>query len=266
MVSALSGPRLQRVVVRLPRWPQARAGFRIVQISDVHIGSLLRRDFAERVTRRVNALEPDLIAITGDLVDGPVSRLGEEADPFSELRARHGVYFVTGNHDYYSGDVAWAGRIAEWGVRVLRNECEEVSVGEGEGRFSFTVAGIDDYRSRRGNKREHVKTLLDGVPPERFVLLLAHDPSDFTQASESGADLQLSGHTHGGQIWPFRYFVRIAIPYVAGLYHRGGSKLYVSRGTGFWGPPMRLFAPAEITEIALLPELPSAPSESEAAA
>jgi len=151
-------------------------------------------------------------------------------------------------------------------VRVLRNERVDVGLGEGDRRFTFAVAGIDDYRSRRGKKSEHVRSLLEPVTPERFVLLLAHDPSDFTQAAKSGVDLQLSGHTHGGQIWPFRYFVRMAIPYVAGLYQREAAKLYVSRGTGFWGPPMRLFAPAEITEIALLPELPSAASEREAAA
>jgi len=165
------------------------------------------------------------------------------------LRARHGVFFVTGNHDHYSGADTWVQRVRGLGFRVLRNE--RVTI-EQDGA-AFELAGVDDHRAgfESGSGGEDVDVALAGLPPERAVVLLAHDPATFKRAQGMGIDLQLSGHTHGGQIWPFRYFVRLAIPFVAGLYRRGAARLYVSCGTGFWGPPMRLFAPAEITEIRL---------------
>ena len=248
LVAALRTPRVKRVDVRLARWPQALDGFRVVQISDVHIGSILGRRFASAVASRCNALEPDLLAVTGDLVDGSPEQLESEVAPFAELRARHGVFFVTGNHDHYSGAEDWVGRVRELGMRVLRNE--HVTIRQGDA--CFELAGVDDHRGGfAGGAREDLPRALAGCDPERAVLLLAHDPSTFAAASQSAVDLQLSGHTHGGQIWPFRYLVRLAVPFVAGRYTRNGSELYVSRGTGFWGPPMRLFAPSEITEITL---------------
>ena len=247
--SAFRPPALRRVEVALARWPAALDGFRIVQISDIHIGPILRRSFAEHLVERVNALEPDLVAITGDLVDGAVKRLAGEVAPFSELRARHGVFFVTGNHDHYSGARAWAAKAGELGMRVLRNERVEIRSGDAV----FDLVGVDDHRGDYldPNEREDLGRALDGRDPERPAVLLAHDPSTFRRAVSRGIDLQLSGHTHGGQIWPFRYLVRLAITHVEGLHREAGSTLYVSRGTGFWGPPMRLLAPAEITEIVL---------------
>ncbi len=247
VVSAMRGPRLVRLRIAPARWPAALDGFRLVQISDVHLGAILGRDFAESIVERVNALDPDLIAITGDLVDGPVERLGAEAEPFSRLRARHGVFFVTGNHDHYSGVDPWVDLVRGLGIRVLRNE--RVSIEHAGG--AFDLAGVDDYRGGYSGTTSDVKKALAGRDPLRPLLLLAHDPSTFHAASREGVDLQLSGHTHGGQIWPFRYLVRLAVPWVAGLYARAESQLYVSRGTGFWGPPMRLFAPAEIGELTL---------------
>lgn len=246
---ALAGPRVRRLELRLARWPRALDGFRVVQLSDVHIGPLLGREFARRVTRQANALEPDLVAVTGDLVDGRVEQLGEEVAPFAELRARHGVFFVTGNHDHYSGARAWTGRVRELGMRVLRNE--RVAIGEGDA--GFDLVGVDDHRGNplAADGREDLERALAGRDPRRPALLLAHDPITFRRAAGRGIDLQLSGHTHGGQIWPFGYLVRLAVPWVAGLHRREGSLLYVSRGTGFWGPAMRLGAPAEITEIRL---------------
>ncbi|MDJ0851821.1 MAG: metallophosphoesterase [Myxococcota bacterium] len=247
--AGLRPPRLVRVEIPLARWPRELDGFRIVQISDVHIGPLLDRRFAADLTRRVNALEPDLVAVTGDLVDGGVEQLRDEVAPFAGLCGRHGVFFVTGNHDHYSGARAWAARAAELGMCVLRNERVEIR----DGGVVFDLVGVDDHRgdvlARDG--REDLGRALDGRDPERPAVLLAHDPSTFKRASRLGIDLQLSGHTHGGQIWPFRWFVRLAVPFVAGRYERSGAELYVSRGTGFWGPPMRLFAPAEITELTL---------------
>jgi predicted MPP superfamily phosphohydrolase len=201
------------------------------------------------VVQRVNALAPDLVAVTGDLVDGKLARLAEEVAPFADLRGRDGVYFVTGNHDHYSGADEWVGAIGRLGLRVLRNQ--RVAIGEGE--QAFDLVGVDDHRGDMlgASGGEDLGRALAGRDPARPAILLAHDPSTFRRASSLGIDLQLSGHTHGGQIWPFGLLVRLVIPTVAGRYAKGSAQLYVSRGTGFWGPPMRLFAPAEITEIVL---------------
>ena len=246
LASALRMPGVRRLELRLARWPAALDGFRIVQISDIHVGPLLGRRFAAELTARVNALAPDLVAVTGDLVDGSVARLREEVAPFAGLRARHGVWFVTGNHDWYSGAEAWLAAVRELGFRTLRNE--RVAIGTGAG--GFDLAGVDDHRGDwvHGSPSDLGRALA-GRDPARPLVLLAHDPTTFAAASRMGVDLQLSGHTHGGQIWPFRYLVRLAVPWVEGLHERHGSRLYVSRGTGFWGPPLRLLAPAEITEI-----------------
>lgn len=249
MRRALAPPAHRLVEIALERWPRALDGFRIVQISDVHIGPILDRRFCEHLVERIHALDPDLVAITGDLVDGDARLLAGEVAPLARLRARHGVYFVTGNHDHYSGASAWCSALEGLGIRVLRNEREEIRVGDAV----FDLVGVDDHRGaalgRAGG--EDLGRALAGRDPARPAVLLAHDPSTFKRASSQGIDLQLSGHTHGGQIWPFAWLVRLVIPFVAGLYRRSGAILYVSRGTGFWGPPMRLRAPAEIGEIVL---------------
>ncbi len=249
MRSALRPPRLLRVDVSIEDWPAALDGFRIVQLSDVHIGPILGRRFAREVVDRVNACEPDLIAVTGDLVDGRVALLHDEVAPFADLSARHGVYFVTGNHDYFSNAAAWVEKVRELGMRPLRNQRVAIER-DGAG---FDLAGVDDHRGEWTGQDggEDLDAALAGRDPGRPLVLLAHDPSTFKRAFRRGVDLQISGHTHGGQIWPFRWLVRLVIPFVEGLHRRGAAQLYVSRGTGFWGPPMRLFAPAEITEIAL---------------
>jgi predicted MPP superfamily phosphohydrolase len=247
MTIALGRPAIRRIELAISAWPSALDAFRIVQLSDVHIGPLLDRRFAESIVACVNALEPDVIAITGDLVDGSVERLGAEVEPLRRLEARHGTFFVTGNHDYFSRADPWIERARELGWRVLRNE--RVTIGSGED--AFDLAGVDDRIAHLfgGDHGEDLERALHGRDRRRPIVLLAHNPATFDAAAESGVDLQLSGHTHGGQIWPFVYLVRLITPYVAGIYRRGQSVLYVSRGTGFWGPPMRLFKPAEITEI-----------------
>jgi hypothetical protein len=246
--AALAIPSVRRVEVRIERWPESLDGFRIVQLSDIHIGPILQREFAEKLVAEVDRLAPDLVALTGDLVDGSVRQLRDEVEPLGELSAPHGVYFVTGNHDYYSGVEAWLARIRELGIRPLCNQ--RVQIGDGDG--AFDLAGVDDHRGDwvRGSSEDLTQALRDR-DPDRPVVLLAHDPTSFERARAMQVDLQISGHTHGGQIWPFVYLVRLAVPQVSGLLRRGRSQLYVSRGSGFWGPPIRLFAPSEITEIVI---------------
>lgn len=243
------GPVRTRLELHLPRWPAALDGFRIVQISDLHIGPILDRRFAASVVEQCNALAPDLVAITGDLVDGDVRRIGDEVEPLAQLRAAHGVYFVTGNHDYYSGVDAWAARVEQLGIRVLRNQRVTIQ----HAGAVFDLAGVEDHHAHMVSAahREDLDAALAHRAAGRPIVLLAHDPLTFKAAARRGIDLQLSGHTHGGQIWPFRYLVRLSTPYVAGHYRVGDAQLYVSRGTGFWGPAMRLFAPGEITEITI---------------
>jgi predicted MPP superfamily phosphohydrolase len=247
--SGLRPPRHKRVEIELERWPRALDRFRIVQITDIHIGKILGRRFAEHVVGRVNDLAPDLIVVTGDLADGEARELAADVAPFGRLRARHGAFFVTGNHDHYSGVVAWVAKAGELGMRTLRNERVEIR----EGDAIFDLVGVDDHRGSMvgDDGRADLPSALAGRDVRRPAILLAHDPSTFREASKLDIDLQISGHTHGGQIWPFGYIVRLAIPFVAGHYSRNGSQLYVSRGTGFWGPPMRLFAPSEITELVI---------------
>ena len=249
MRMALQPPVVRRIEITLGRWPRTLDGYRIVQLSDIHIGPILDRRFATHLVQRCAALAPDLIAITGDLVDGSVARVGDEVAPLAELRARHGVFFITGNHDHYSGAREWVRCVQSLGIRVLRNQ--RVRVGAGDA--SFDIAGVEDHHAALfgGDLKEDVPATLDGRDRSRALVLLAHDPATFHEAARLGVDLQLSGHTHGGQIWPFNYLVRLSTPFVAGHYRVGDAQLYVSRGTGFWGPAMRLFAPGEITEIVL---------------
>jgi predicted MPP superfamily phosphohydrolase len=246
---ARRGPRDVRVEIELARWPRVLDGYRIVQISDIHIGATLDRRFARALTERVNALEPDLVAVTGDLVDGRRAALEAEVAPFGGLRGRDGVFFVTGNHDFYSGADTWVDCVEGLGMCALRNEHRTIERDGG----AFVLAGVDDHHGGLipGQGGEDLGRALEGVAADRPIVLLAHDPSTFKRAHAMGIDLQLSGHTHGGQIWPFHWLVRMAIPFVAGRYRRGDAELYVSRGTGYWGPPMRLGSPAEITEIVL---------------
>jgi predicted MPP superfamily phosphohydrolase len=249
VVSALSPVEVKRVRVTIDRLARSFSGTRIVQLTDVHVGPTIGKGFIEDIVARVNALEPDIVAITGDLVDGSVEELAEHVAPLAQLRAKHGVYFVTGNHEYYSGADEWIAHLRTLGIRVLRNE--RVRIGGEEG---FDLAGIDDHSSR-GMGRGHGPDLaraLAGRDADRACVLLAHQPRAIELADRLGVDLQLSGHTHGGQIFPWNLVVRLQQPFVAGLHKLSRAQIYVSRGTGYWGPPMRVGAPAEITEIELV--------------
>jgi uncharacterized protein len=243
--SALGVPPIKRVSVELEKWPQALNGFRVLQLSDVHLGPILGEKFAVSLVAAVNAQRPDMIVITGDLVDDRVERLERESAPLASLKAKYGAFFVTGNHDHYASADAWCARLTELGIQCLRNR--RVTIGEEEAVFD--LSGVDDHRGSIAGGSEDFDAALKGRDTSRPVILLAHDPTAFKTALKYEIDLQLSGHSHGGQIWPFTFFVKLALGYVAGLYRRGASQLYVSRGTGFWGPPLRLFAPAEVTII-----------------
>ncbi|MBI5866554.1 MAG: metallophosphoesterase [Planctomycetes bacterium] len=235
--------------VRLRRLPRSLDGFRIVQIADLHIGPYLDGRFVRGVVERVNRLKPDLVAITGDLVDGTVENIGRDIEPLAGLRSRFGSYFVTGNHEFYVKAAPWLAFLPRLGVRVLDNE--HVSVGDDA---SFDLAGIHDPTARYTETEftPDIDKAVAGRDESRELILLAHQPAQVWAAENCGAGLMLAGHTHGGQLWPFGALVLLGQPYLYGLHrHAPGTQIYVSRGTGFWGPPMRVLAPAEITSIIL---------------
>ncbi len=250
--SAMAEIQTPEIQVRLPRLPPALSGYRITMLCDLHLGPLLGRSFVEEVVSTANRLEPDLVAIVGDLVDGQVSHLEADARPLANLRARNGTYFVTGNHEYYSGVGPWMELLRRLGIRVLANE--RVSVGDtSSGGASFDLLGVPDYRAGRYHALgPDMRVAAEGRDPERELVVLAHQPVHVDDAAEIDAGLQLSGHTHGGQLYPFGFLTRVVQPYLYGLHrHSDITQIYVSRGTGFWGPPMRVLAPAEIATLVL---------------
>ncbi|HEY8945261.1 MAG TPA: metallophosphoesterase, partial [Polyangiaceae bacterium] len=243
--SGLARVAVRELSVRLDRLPSELDGLTVVQLTDVHVGPTIQREFVEEIVASVNALRADVVAITGDLVDGRVEELREHVAPLGRLSATYGVFFVTGNHEYYSGADEWCAELGRLGIRVLRNE--RVPIGTAEA--SFDLAGIDDHQAAQfGNGHgADLARALAGRDPSRELVLLAHQPRAVFEARDRGVGLQLSGHTHGGQIWPWNFLVRLQQPVVSGLARFGSTLVYVSNGTGYWGPPMRLGAPAEIT-------------------
>jgi predicted MPP superfamily phosphohydrolase len=238
---------VRRVPVTLAKLPKSASGYVIVQMTDVHVGPTLGRHFIESVVREANALAPDMIVITGDLVDGTVEQLREHVEPLRRLRAKDGVFFVTGNHEYYSGADEWIAHLRTLGIRVLRNE--RVAIGD-----AFDLAGVDDSSAARmlENHGQDVGGALSGRDPSRAVVLLAHQPKALKEALAHRVDLQLSGHVHGGQMVPFNWLARLDQPLIAGLHRVQDTWVYVSTGTGYWGPPMRVGSGSELTRIELL--------------
>jgi uncharacterized protein len=244
--------RVRRVDVRLAGLAEPLHGFSIAQLSDVHVGPTVKRPYVQGIVDRVNGLDVDVVAITGDLVDGRVQDLHEDVAPLAGLRARHGRYFVTGNHEYYSGAREWIAHLRSLGLQVLMNE--HVVLAQGNARL--VLAGVTDAMAHQvdpGHRSDPAAALAGAPADARPRVLLAHQPRSADAAARAGFDLQLSGHTHGGQIWPFNFFVPLQQPYVAGLHRLGQLWVYTSRGTGYWGPPLRLLAPSEITLIRLVP-------------
>jgi predicted MPP superfamily phosphohydrolase len=249
--TARGSARVERVQVPVERLGPGLAGLRVVQISDIHIGPTLDGPWLQRVVQQVNALQPDLVAVTGDLVDGSVRQLRQHVAPLAGLKAPLGVYFVTGNHEYYHGASAWVAEVARLGLTVLLNEHRVV---ERDGA-RLTVAGVTDHDGGRMDPTHACRpeVALAGAPEGVPRLLLAHQPRTAALARGLGVDLQLSGHTHGGQIFPFMFFVKLQQPVVRGLALLEGVRVYTHRGTGYWGPPWRLGPAPEITLLTLVP-------------
>ncbi|WP_179594865.1 metallophosphoesterase [Cupriavidus plantarum] len=231
--------------------PAALNGFTIAQISDIHVGPTIKGPYIDRIVDRVNSLDADAVAITGDLVDGSVRDLSRHTAPLGRLASRHGTFVVTGNHEYYAGAEAWIEELRRIGLRVLLNEHVVV---ERDGA-SLVLGGVTDFTAGSfipSHRSDPVRALA-GAPVNAAVrVLLAHQPRSAPAAAAAGFDLQLSGHTHGGQFWPWNLFVPMQQPYVHGLRRHERMWIYVSRGTGYWGPPKRFGAPSEITKVRLV--------------
>ncbi|MEU5696084.1 metallophosphoesterase [Actinosynnema sp. NPDC020468] len=247
MTEALGEPRLKRVPIVLPKLDPKLTGYRIAVVSDIHLGPLLGRAHTERIVRLINGVEADLVAIVGDLVDGTVEELGEAAAPLRDLVSTHGSFFVTGNHEYYSGAQPWLAELERLGVHPLRNE--RVAVERAGARFD--LAGVNDVTGAGFADGPDFAKALDGRDASRPVVLLAHQPVQAHEAARHGVDLQLSGHTHGGQMFPFHLAVGLQQPVRSGLATVDGMPVYVSNGAGFWGPPVRVGAPPDVTVVEL---------------
>lgn len=253
---------VRRVQVPIAQLPQQLRGFTIAQLSDIHVGHTIRRGYIERIVKRVNALNADMVAITGDLVDGTVAELREHIAPLGQLRARHGTFVVTGNHEYYAGAQPWIDELRRLGLRVLLNEHVVLQTRNVQGaqtdeevlESALVVAGVTDYTAGHfiaSHASDPQQALWDAPPLVRTRVLLAHQPRSAPAAADAAFTLQLSGHTHGGQFFPWNLFVPLQQPFTAGLHRVQEMWVYISRGTGYWGPPKRFGAPSEITLITL---------------
>ncbi|MGI5493336.1 metallophosphoesterase [Microtetraspora malaysiensis] len=249
MRTAMGDPVIERIPVRLPKLDPRMSGLRLAVVSDIHLGPLTGKGHTERIVRMINGLEADVVTIVGDLVDGTVAELGSLAAPLRHLESRYGAYFVTGNHEYYlsQGPQEWIEELNSLGVRSLRNERVEIA----HAGAVLDLAGINDLYGTPSGDGPDLEKALGGRDAARPVVLLAHQPVQVRQAAGYGVDLQLSGHTHGGQMAPFNLAVPLQQPVVAGLDTVDGTQIYVTRGAGYWGPPVRVGAPPEITLIEL---------------
>jgi predicted MPP superfamily phosphohydrolase len=249
-VNARRLARVVRLDIPLADLPEAFEGFTICQISDIHVGPTIKRDYVQAIVSRVNELKPDVIAITGDVVDGSVEQLATHTAPLGQLSAEHGVYLVSGNHEYYAGIADWLVEFQRLGLRCLMNE--HVLIARGDARF--VLAGVTDYSAHLFDpaQRSDPAAAVHESPEGLLRILLAHQPRTASAALDAGFDLQLSGHTHGGQFWPWNLFVILQQPFTAGLHRMGRLQVYTSRGTGYWGPPKRFGAPSEISLLRLV--------------
>jgi len=251
-----------KVDVPIKGLPPALQGFTVAQLSDIHVGPTIKRQYLRRIVDKVNALDADVVAITGDLVDGKVSELADHVAPLADLKSRHGTYVVTGNHEYYSGAHAWVDELRRLGLTVLMNQHVVIrprgdastAATAAPGSMPLVLAGVTDYSAGHFDPahRSDPEAALRGAPLDAVRVLLAHQPRSAPAAAKAGFDLQLSGHTHGGQFYPWNLFVRFQQPFTAGLHKLQNLWVYTSRGTGYWGPPKRFGAPSEITFLRLV--------------
>jgi predicted MPP superfamily phosphohydrolase len=241
---------VREITIPIAGLPDELLGFHLVQLSDIHVGPTIKKDYLQGIVERSNELNPDMIAITGDLVDGLTSTLQNEVAPLEALQSRHGSFFVTGNHEYYWGAEAWTALLRTMGIHVLNNEHQLVR----HGNARLLLAGATDYAAGKyvsSHASDPQQARLNARPAD-VSILLAHQPRSVFAGAAAGYDLQLSGHVHGGQFFPWNMFIGLVQPYTRGL-HRVNQRmwLYVSAGTGYWGPPSRLGVPSEITSIRL---------------
>lgn len=254
LIGVFNARRLAKVVevnVPIANLPKALEGFSIVQISDIHVGPTIKHGYISAIVEAVNKLKPDVVAVTGDIVDGSVARLRKHVAPLGKLSARHGVYAVTGNHEYYSGADAWVAELRRLGLHVLMNENAVLD----HGGTDILIGGVTDYTAHKfdpAQKSDPIAALIGAPKNIAMKVLLAHQPRTAAAAEAAGFDLQLSGHTHGGQFLPWKWFVPLQQPFTAGLHRLRKLWVYTSRGTGYWGPPIRFGAPSEITHLRLV--------------
>ena len=238
-------PEVNDVVVRIKDFPFT--GFTIVQLTDIHIGRTIKHDYMEEIIARTNALQPDMVVITGDLCDLPPAKISHDLEPLKTLKAP--TFFVTGNHEYFHGVNAILAKVESLGIKPLTNK--SIFFGNNEG--GFNLVGLNDLTGERfGVRQPDVETAYSGIDSSKPIIVLSHQPKSISLVEGRRCDLMLSGHTHGGQIFPFGLFVMLDQPYLEGLHqHSPGQQIFVSRGTGYWGPPLRVLAPSEISRIVI---------------
>ncbi len=249
VAQARIGLQVKQVQIPLRNLPARFEGFTIAQISDLHVGPTIRRGFVQSVVDKVAALKADMIALTGDFSDGSVEDLAEHMAPIGQLKAPHGMYFITGNHEYFVDPQGWIDHFRTLGARVLLNDHEVIRRDED----AILLAGVTDYstRSARGAHASSATRALEGAPDGLTKIMLAHQPASYEDTHAAGFDLQLSGHTHAGQYFPFTLLIGLFQRYTGGLSRHENMWIYVNRGTAYWGPPLRTANAPEITLITL---------------